>query len=435
MQKLRDSHTIVLFMSRGYLRSRWCKDEINSFLEQHSAHKNKESVFVVALNETNREEWPTRVQELTPIELFKRSIQGVIEPLGYPNPPPESGSAYWTKLNELAHFIVKHLDQLGTVSRTVPQTSNVISSASSSPRILPIVWIAQPTDDLHTEWELLVSAIRQRGADIRPLGHSTYSRSDISAFRSAVEADMAEAELLAQLLSATPGYPFAQGSGNTNSIQSALAKLHMETNSGITFLKWRSQEIDLEHIADTNHRELLQGAIACGFEQFRQQVLGVLDRLMSPKAVQNLSPPASGSASLSLCITSGPKDIQLSNDVANVVGNLGHVPFVVQPAPDQDQSPADYRTLFEDLLSDTNGVILVYGDESALWLQSRHAQVRKVLAQTRRGIWGAWLDGQLPTKPPLRCPDPAVVMLDCRQGVRPEPIQCFINKLSGGADA
>jgi hypothetical protein len=80
-------------------------------------------------------------------------------------------------------------------------------------------------------------------------------------------------------------------------------------------------------------------------------------------------------------------------------------------------------------------VILVYGDESALWLQSRHAQVRKVLAQTRRGIWGAWLDGQLPTKPPLRCPDPAVVMLDCRQGVRPEPIQCFINKLSGGADA
>jgi hypothetical protein len=166
-----------------------------TYLEQHSADKNKESVFVVALNETNREEWPTRVQELTPIELFKRSIQGVIEPLGYPNPPPESGSAYWTKLNELAHFIVKHLDQLGTVSRTVPQTSNVISSASSSPRILPIVWIAQPTDDLHTEWELLVSAIRQRGADVRPLGHSTYSRSDISAFRSAIEADISGAIL------------------------------------------------------------------------------------------------------------------------------------------------------------------------------------------------------------------------------------------------
>src|SRR5215467_13107837 len=108
---------------------------------------------------------------------------------------------------------------------------------------LPIVWIAQPTDDLHTDWELLVSAIRQRGADIRPLGHSTYSRSDISAFRSAVEADIAESKLLVQLLSATPGYPFAQGFGNTNSIQSVLAKLHIEINSGITFLKWRSHEI------------------------------------------------------------------------------------------------------------------------------------------------------------------------------------------------
>ena len=65
----------------------------------------------------------------------------------------------------------------------------------------------------------------------------------------------------------------------------------------------------------------------------------------------------------------------------------GACPFCCAPCPSLGQSPADYRTLFEDLLSDTNGVILVYGDESALWLQSRHAQVRKVLAQTRRGIW------------------------------------------------
>jgi hypothetical protein len=114
---------------------------------------------------------------------------------------------------------------------------------------------------------------------------------------------------------------------------------------------------------------------------------------------------------------------------------MGHVPFVAPPVPDHDQSPAAYRALFEDLLSDANGVILVHGAESALWLQSRHAQVRKVLAQTRRGIWGALLDGPPPTKPPLRFADPAVVMLDCRQGVRSEPIQCFINRLSGGADA
>ena len=68
MQTVRDSRTIVLFMSRGYLRSQWCQAEINSFLEQNSAHKNKESVFVVAIDETNREAWPTRVQELTPLE-------------------------------------------------------------------------------------------------------------------------------------------------------------------------------------------------------------------------------------------------------------------------------------------------------------------------------------------------------------------------------
>jgi hypothetical protein len=375
------------------------------------------------------------VQELTPIEFFKRSMTGAIELLGYPNPPAESGSAYWAKLNELAHLIVKHLDQLGTLTRTTPQTSIVASSASSPRRILPVVWIAQPTDDLHTEWESLVSAIRQRDAEVRPLGHSTYSRSDISAFRSAMETDISGAVLLVQLLSATPGYPFAQGSGNTNSIQSVLARLHVETSSDVSFLKWRSQEIDLEQIADTTHRELLHGAIACGFEQFRQQVLGALDRLMNPKTVQELLPPLVGSEALSLCITGGPKDIDLSNKVADIVEDMGHVPIVAPPAPDHDQSPADYRTLFEELLSGANGVILVHGDESALWLQSRHVQVRKVLAQTRRGIWGALLDGPPLTKPPLRFADPAVVILHCRQGVRPEPIQHFIARLSGGTDA
>ena len=127
MQTVRESRTIVLFMSRGYLRSQWCQAEINNFLEQNSAHKNKESVFVIAIDETNRDGWPPRVQELTPIELFKRSRRGAIELLGYPNPPAESGSEYWTKLNELAHLIVKHLDQLGTPIHTAPQTMQVAS--------------------------------------------------------------------------------------------------------------------------------------------------------------------------------------------------------------------------------------------------------------------------------------------------------------------
>src|SRR4030095_11936908 len=109
------------------------------------------------------------------------------------------------------------------------------------------------------------------------------------------------------------------------------ARLHVATSSDVSFLKWRSQEIDLEQIANTTHRELLQGAIACGFEQFRQQVLGALDRLMHPKAVQELSPPSVGSEALSLCITGGPRDIALSNKVADIVENMGHVPIVAQP--------------------------------------------------------------------------------------------------------
>ena len=212
MQTVRESRTIVLFMSRGYLRSQWCQAEINRFEEENGAHKNKASVFVVAIDETNREDWPTRVRELTPIELFKRSMTGAIELLGYPNPPAESGSAYWAKLNELTHLIVKHLDQLGTLSRTAPQTSNVASSASNPRHILLVVWIAQPTDDLHTDG---VPRVSDSTTGCRRPPARTLNIFSLRHLRvpTSIEADISGAVLLVQLLSATPGYPFAQGSG------------------------------------------------------------------------------------------------------------------------------------------------------------------------------------------------------------------------------
>ncbi|MBV9880749.1 MAG: toll/interleukin-1 receptor domain-containing protein, partial [Gemmatirosa sp.] len=68
---VRDARTMVLFMSRGYLRSGWCQGELDEFLRVNAAHKNHESVFVVAMDETDRERWPLRVRALTPVALYR----------------------------------------------------------------------------------------------------------------------------------------------------------------------------------------------------------------------------------------------------------------------------------------------------------------------------------------------------------------------------
>jgi len=55
LDKIKSSRTIVLFISPSYLSSDWCKREIGQFLEDNCAHKNQESVFVVSVEDTGRE--------------------------------------------------------------------------------------------------------------------------------------------------------------------------------------------------------------------------------------------------------------------------------------------------------------------------------------------------------------------------------------------
>ena len=133
--KIKSSRTIVLFMSPSYLSSDWCKREIGQFLEDNFAHKNQESVFIVAVEETAREHWHKRLQELTPLQLYTKSLSGATNRLGYPR-PPKGYSDYWKNLNELAHLITKHLQLLSQsnlqIERPAPSTTFLTGSTHNA---------------------------------------------------------------------------------------------------------------------------------------------------------------------------------------------------------------------------------------------------------------------------------------------------------------
>ena len=341
-------------------------------------------------------------------------------------------------MNELAHLITKHLQLLSQanlqIERPAPSTTFLTGSAQTqnTPIVtnvnkIPTVWIAQPTEDLYDHWESLASAIRQQGANILPLGRAIYPLSSIDDFRRAVDNDLSAANLLVQLLSAAPGNTIAGGPANTNSLQSLLAKTHCETDSGITFLQWRSSDITLDTISDSKCRELLQGTNASGFTQFSRQVLEALDLLLRPPTIATASTPPGDS--LSLCITAGPKDSALCDEIADIIDSLGHTPYPVPPSRESGQTPEEYRTEFETLLGNVNGIILAHSRESGMWLQGQHAQVRKIFAQRGQKIWGALVDVPPPEKPMIRCSGPGLIQLDCKNGLKPEPIQDFIEAL------
>ena len=99
------------------------------------------------------------------------------------------------------------------------------------------------------------------------------------------------------------------------------------------------------------------------------------------------------------------------------------------PEPAPDQPPAQWRQDYEAVLGESHGLVIVYGSTPPSWVQAQVQSARKLLARTRRGIWGALLDC-----PPGQQPDHGVrshnvVMLDCRGGIAPEPLAHFLTLL------
>jgi len=420
--KIRDSRTIVLFMSPSYLKSTWCQKELGNFLTLNCAVKNKESVFIVAVEETDRQSWHPRLRALTPFQLYRKSLTGAVHRLGFPRPPKDSEHEYWIQLTELAHRIKSHLALLESVSPSPAHADPLTEEPANEPPEKAIVWIAQPSADLQSEWEGLAASIRQRGADVLPLGVNTYPINEVEHFVKTAQRDIAKAGLLIQLLSAHTG-----DVGKLLQLQALLAKTK-QTSDDVAFLQWRSSGVDLSAIDDAKHRELLQGTTACGFEQFRQLVLQQLDSLLNPQP----APIAVGKASqsLSLCITAGPKDAALAEQIAKIVEDLKHVPLAISPKPEADQSIEEYNAELRDLLADVDGVILAHSLENKMWLHGQHAKVRKALID-RSIPWGAFVDGPPAERLAVPCVDPGLIYLDCRNGLHAGPIQQFIDKLSG----
>lgn len=423
-EKIRGSKTIVLFMSPSYLNSAWCKKEIGDFLVANSAHKNTESVFIVAVEETNRADWHERLQALTPFELFRKSRSGAVVRLGYPKPPDDSEHQYWEKLNELVHLIKKQLELINVVhgNETIATSATEVVQPTK-PGKTPTVWIAQPTVDLHSHWENLAASIRQRGAKISPLGHSTYPR-DVADLRAAIENDVAQSDLLIQLLGPETG-----DIAKMLELQALIAKTRAAMTD-VDFLQWRLENFDPKTITDAKHREFLQGTTAGRFEQFRQQVLEKLDKLMNPPPKAPIN--AQGQNGLMLCISAGQKDSELAQEIAGLLGELNHVPLPIPPVPEPGQTIEEYNAELRSLLDNVHGVILAHSRENAMWLHSQHAKVRKALAQ-KPNPWGAFVDGPPLERQKISWNDPGLMYLDCRNGLSLEPIQRFIDTLQKGA--
>ncbi len=81
-------------------------------------------------------------------------------------------------------------------------------------------------------------------------------------------------------------------------------------------LQWRNPAIELDAVDNEYYRHLLTGATACGFEEFRQQVI----KQVAAIRAENDAPPPSISP---ICVRAHKHDIDLSGQVTQILLDLG----------------------------------------------------------------------------------------------------------------
>jgi hypothetical protein len=426
---LRGSRILLLVMSPGYHQSVWCQRELGNFLAQSAAEKHKDNVFVVDLQPVPRELWHSALRDLTTIRFWEQGFTDKApRPLGFPVPKLDEDNPYWRNVNELAHLIAEYLRQY----------------TARTPESRAAILLAETTEDLLDHRDAVAVFLRQQGVDVLPA--VDYPRDSRAPFVSAVQRDLFRSLAFVQLLGPHEGRRPPDDSATFVVLQADQA-LRLQQQRMVPVLQWRTPEVDPARIANPTYRELVgrHTVQTGGLEQFKQEILRVLPpRPLPPSAPPSPecgpTEPTSGTTrdpdGIDLCIyvNADQVDSAIASQVSDSLTDMGVTAFL-SPEPEPGQPPEKIRSAQQERLEECSGVVLVYGQTPATWVQAQFAFTLRVIAPRKRGVWGALLDVAPQSRPLAPVRSPHLLALDCRQGFDIGKLAHFVDLLrqNGGA--
>ena len=426
-QRILESQCFLAFLSPRYLESVWCQQEMATFVETVGGGKADDRVFLVELLPTKREDWHSGIQSITELKFWHQELaQPEPMTLAWPVANPKSDTLYWNRINALASILARQIQHLPVAPPTVkPQVTPTIAPtpAIALPAKAQTVWVADPTDDVLEQWESLAGRLQQQGYAVLPKFVGSYPTNEETSFRQALNADLDQAQCLVQLLGSLSGRKPAWADISFVQLQAEAADA-VAKRSQLSWFSWRAAEINLDAIADPGLKSLLAAATAISFEDFYQLLI---QHLSAPPPA-----PAVSSGQLSVVINADQPDRDLGKQAQHILDQL-EVDSILAAEPTPTQAPAQYFQHLENILDASHGVLIVYGKAPPSWVQAQHAFARKRLAERRKGVWEALLDGPPPDKPEHGLSIRDLLVLDCRQqGLSPGHLQEFVEKLRQG---
>ena len=402
MQAIRRSATILPIVSPSYIESEWCARERNAFLGVARDCVSAGRIFIVRCRDVDPRLLPREFGELKGFKFWTQDSDagGVIRPLGL------------TDMKEPAYFseVINLSDKLAQKLKEIREARTAATSSSASPA-MEHVFLAFSMEDMEARERELVGHLTQAG--LRVLPETWYREDSEQEFRAAMQADLQRCSVFVQLLGGLAGRRaarFAEGR-RFPAIQHDIAR-----EAGKTILQWRDLAVDPAAVDDECHRALLEGARAGGFEEFKRAVVEATRRKARPSAVN-----------AAVFVNADKADREIAKNLSELLKEQG----VECYRPSEEINPEKVRQDFEIKLTACDGLVLIYGTTEPSWVINQLLQGRKILGQRDHRLAArAICFAPPPEKIDLAVALPDLISLDCRNGVTPEMLRPFVERLT-----
>jgi hypothetical protein len=398
MDALRETATIVVVVSPRYLASEWCGREREGFLKfinQRTAAGSR--VFRVEIDTVD--ELPNEFKDTLGYPFWvKEWSDPVPRTLGFPVPDPRD-QEYYKRLTRIGYELAEELKGLGLAAGRERDIAS--GMAAGSPSRHP-VFLAEVTDDLDSKREEVKDYLVQAGFSVLPETWRAYE--NLAAFERAVDRDLAQCQLFAQLLGEVPGKrPFNQRYGYPR-LQYERAAL-----AGKTILQWRSESLKVEGVSDPDQCALVEGDTvrAVSIEEFKRGLIAAA-----------LPPPEPARPSVKgkfVFVSADAADRPRVDDLIGQSLNRRGISYAMIPT---QSDPDLVRKFLEVSLANCDAALVVYCATDQASLLGQVLQCRKIIAQRDQPVPAiAIYDGPPPPdeRDEISFRFPNLQFLDCRR--------------------
>jgi len=386
--------TMLMFLSPQYLASSWCQKELETFLRSTD---DLSRVFLVEL--TRLQSKPPRLQDLKGYAFWDVEDDGKTpRRLAYPKLESPRDDKYIPLINKLSDHLAHEL------RRQRPAHAGAPAPADDG---RPVVYLAEPTDDLELQCHEVRCYLEQAGIRVVP-DVSWAPPREPDGYCAAVNAALEGVHVFAQLLSELPGKrPPALPEGYLG------AQHRLAGERRVKVVQWRRRDLDVSAVALPAHRARLEAptVIADGLEEFKRLVTQAARQAATPIDPDKI-----------LFCRADASDVALCTELNRVLEKrqIGYV-----WANETKSSLANFKSL----LAQSHAFVLVYGNTPLSWVQEQLLLSRKYLPRDNPVAVFEFPPPDKPNDLGIHLPRLSVEVIDCQQGWNDAAFERFLGKL------